>query len=181
MTGGVFVGISSNDYGQPSDWATQSSIDAYAGTGSALSIAANRLSYFLDLARPEPGRRHRLLLVAGRRASGLSEPAARGECDAGAGGRRESAALATMTVELCQGGFMAPDGRCKTFDASADGYVRRRGRRRRGAQAALARRFGRRRPGLGRHSRDSAINQDGRSNGLTAPNPQSQVRCAAPR
>jgi len=50
---GVFVGISVSDYGTLS--ASPSLIfqaDAYAGTGSALSIAANRISYSLDLHGP---------------------------------------------------------------------------------------------------------------------------------
>ena len=52
-------------------------IDAYAGTGNALSIAANRLSYLLRPPRPEPGGRHGLLVVAGGGPPGLPEPASR--------------------------------------------------------------------------------------------------------
>ncbi len=69
-------------------------IDAYIGTGGGLCVAAGRLSYVLGLARSQPGGRHRLLVVAGGRASGLSEPAhwrvrsrarRRRQSDAGAG------------------------------------------------------------------------------------------------
>ena len=68
---------------------------------------------------------------------------------------------------------MAPDGRCKTFDASADGFVRGEGcgmlviKRLSDAQAQ-------RRPDHRGHPRWSAVSQDGRSNGLTAPNGQAQ-------
>ena len=66
-----------------------------------------------------------------------------------------------------------PDGRCKTFDAAADGFVRGEGCGVRRAEAAV-RRAGRRRPRSWRVIRGSAINQDGRSSGLTAPNGPAQ-------
>ena len=55
-------------------------VDAWSGDRRAVSIAANRLSYLLDLRGPEPGGGHRLLVVAGRRAPGGAAPA-RGERD----------------------------------------------------------------------------------------------------
>lgn len=79
----------------------------------------------------------------------------------------------TMTVNFAKAGFMASDGRCKAFDARADGYVRSEG-----AGVVLLK-------PLSQALADgdpiyavvlgSATNQDGRSNGLTAPNPQSQI------
>ena len=48
---GVFVGISNNDYGR-TQFSDLSRIDAYAGTGNALSIAANRISYLFDFRGP---------------------------------------------------------------------------------------------------------------------------------
>ncbi|HCJ36016.1 MAG TPA: polyketide synthase, partial [Ktedonobacter sp.] len=69
-------------------------------------------------------------------------------------------------------GFMAPDGRCKAFDASADGYVRGEGV---GVVVLkpLSQALAEDDP-IYAIIRGSAINQDGRSNGLTAPNRQSQ-------
>ena len=69
--------------------------------------------------------------------------------------------------------MLAPDGRCKTFDAAADGYVARRRLRRGRAEAALRMRS----PTATACSpciRGTAVNQDGRSGGLTAPNGPAQ-------
>ena len=48
---GVFIGIATNDYGRL-QWNDLERIDAYAGTGNALSIAANRISYLFDFRGP---------------------------------------------------------------------------------------------------------------------------------
>ena len=77
-----------------------------------------------------------------------------------------------MTINFSQAGMMSPDGRCKTFDASANGYVRGEGcgvvvlKHRNAAEAAGDMVMG--------VIKASAINQDGRSSGLTAPNGRSQ-------
>ena len=77
-----------------------------------------------------------------------------------------------MNISFTKGRMMAPDGRCKTFDAAADGYVRAEGgvvltlKLERDARAAGDR--------ILAVVRGSAINQDGRSNGITAPNGPSQ-------
>src|SRR6185503_7897512 len=122
---GVFVGISSCDYAlfQIDDLAR---MDAYAATGSALSIAANRLSYTFDLRGPS---------VAVDSACSSSLVAVALACQSLERGTSEIALSAGVnlilgphwTVGLRRAGLMSADGRCKTFDAGADGYARGEG------------------------------------------------------
>lgn len=161
---GVFVGIGSHDYERlQSGEAT----DAYDGTGNASSIAANRLSYFLDLRGPS---------VAVDTACSSSLVALHlacrslrdGDCELALAGGVNLILDPQVTSGFAQAGMMAPDGLCKTFDAAADGYVRGEGC----GVVVLKRLADALRDGdpvLGL-IRGTAINQDGRSNGLTAPN-----------
>ncbi len=167
---GVFIGISNNDYGrlQLGDFKR---IDAYAGTGNALSIAANRISYVFDLRGPS---------LAIDTACSSSLVAVHQACDSL---RRGESALAlaggvnlilspAITINFSKAGAMAPDGRCKSFDARADGYVRGEG-----AGVVVLKPLGRAlADGAPIYAviRGSAVNQDGRSNGLMAPNPRAQ-------
>jgi amino acid adenylation domain-containing protein len=163
---GVFIGISSNDYGRLQRGSAQA-ISAYAGVGNALSIAANRLSYLLDLHGPSLAidTACSSALVAVHQAC---QSLRRGECDQALVGGVNVILSPAITVAFAQAGMMANDGRCKTFDARADGYVRSEGvgmillkplpaaiRAGDPIWAVLA---------------GTAVNQDGRSNGLTAPN-----------
>jgi acyl transferase domain-containing protein len=78
-----------------------------------------------------------------------------------------------LTISFSQGRAMASDGRCKSFDARADGYVRSEG----AGMVVLKRLSDAQRDGdpILAVIRGSAINQDGRTNGLTAPNGRAQV------
>jgi amino acid adenylation domain-containing protein/thioester reductase-like protein len=167
---GVFVGISSYDYSRL-QFGDLAGIDAYAGTGNAHSIAANRLSYALDLRGPS-------MAVDTACSSSLVAVhlAMQSLLD-----RESSLALAggvnlilspELTITFSQARMMASDGRCKTFDARADGYVRGEGC----GVVVLKRLSDALRDGdrILALLRGSAINQDGRSNGLTAPNGPSQ-------
>ena len=120
-------------------------IDAYVGTGNARSIAAGRISYMLGLRGPS-------LAVDTACSSSLvavhlaCQSLRDGECDlALAGGVNVIAVARRRSSIFSKAGMLSPDGRCKTFDAAADGYVRGEGVRRRRAEAAV-RRAGRRRP-----------------------------------
>ena len=77
-----------------------------------------------------------------------------------------------ITINFSKAGVMAPDGRCKAFDARANGYVRSEG----AGLVVLKPLSGRLAEGDPIYAviRGSAVNQDGRSNGLMAPNPLAQ-------
>jgi amino acid adenylation domain-containing protein/thioester reductase-like protein len=167
---GVFVGISSYDYSRL-QFSNPQQIDAYAGTGNAHSVAANRISYFLDLRGPS-------LAIDTACSSSLVaihiavSSLRTGESDLALVGGVNLLLSPELTIAFSQARMMAADGRCKTFDAHADGYVRGEGC----GMVVLKRlsdavRDGDRVMAL---LRGTAVNQDGRSNGLTAPNGQSQ-------
>ncbi|MDJ0572420.1 MAG: AMP-binding protein, partial [Pleurocapsa sp. MO_192.B19] len=163
---GVFIGMSSSDYSQLR-FHYGVDIDAYAGTGNAHSIAANRLSYLLDLKGPS-------LAVDTACSSSLlavhlaSQSLKTGECDQALAGGINLMLSPELTQTFSLAGMMAEDGRCKTFDAAADGYVRGEGC----GVVILKRLADAQRDGdrILAVIKGSAINQDGRSNGLTAPN-----------
>ncbi|MCZ7431310.1 type I polyketide synthase [Streptomyces sp. WMMC1477] len=167
---GVFVGIANNDYGRPRIQDLDG-IDAYTMTGNALSVAANRLSYLLDLRGPS-------LAVDTACSSSLvavhqaCASLAAGECTAALAGGVNLILSPAPAVNFSKSGAMAADGRCKTFDAAADGYVRAEG-----VGMVLLKPLSRARADGDRVLaviRGGAVNQDGRTNGLMAPNPRSQ-------
>lgn len=167
---GVYVGVSAVEYallGWP-----LTSVDAYASSGTSKSILANRISYQFDLRGPS-------LAVDTACSSSLvaAHLACRSlrskETDLALVGGVNVIVAPTLSVSYSKWGMMAPDGRCKTFDARADGFVRGEGcgvvvlKRLSDAQAAGDRIYA--------VIRGSAINQDGRSAGLTAPNLEAQI------
>jgi amino acid adenylation domain-containing protein len=169
---GVFVGISSSDY-RARQFSAPVHLDHLAGTGNAASIAANRISYVLDLQGPS-------LTVDTACSSSLlsvhlaSESLRRGECQVAVAGGVNLMLTPDLTVAFSQARMLSPDGRCKTFDAGADGYVRGEGC----GIVVLKRLSDALRDGdrIAAVIKGSAVNQDGRTNGLTAPNGVSQQR-----
>jgi acyl transferase domain-containing protein/acyl-CoA synthetase (AMP-forming)/AMP-acid ligase II len=164
---GAFVGISTNDYGR----LFSDHVDEYVGTGNALSLAANRLSYVHDWRGPSVAidTACSSALVAIHQACNSLRT---GECDLAIAGGVNLILTPHWSVSFARAGMLAPDGECKTFDARANGYVRGEGC----GLIVLERlkdalRNGRRTLAV---IRGSAINQDGRSNGLTAPNGMAQ-------
>ncbi len=167
---GVFIGISNNDYGR-NQLSDLRNIDAYAGTGNALSIAANRISYVFDFRGPS---------IAVDTACSSSLVAVHLACSSLRNGESTLAIAGgvnlilspAVTINFTKAGVMAPDGRCKAFDSRANGYVRGEG-----VGVVVLKR-------LAQAIADgdpiyavihgSAVNQDGRSNGLMAPNPLAQ-------
>lgn len=161
----VFVGISQGDYaGVCLDRAGPG---PYLGTGNALSIAANRISYSFDLKGPS---------VAIDTACSSSLVAVHEAIRSLRGGDSCMAVAAgvnlilssAVTEALDQANMLSADAQCKVFDARADGYVRAEGC---GAVVLkpLATAVADRDPIIA-VIKGSAVAQDGRSNGLTAPN-----------
>ena len=162
---GVFVGISHSDYA----WLQihhASNIDAYFASGFANSIAANRLSYFLDLKGPS-------LSVDTACSSSLvalhlaCQSLRSHESHLALAGGVNVMLSPQLTIGFSQAQMMARDGHCKTFDSAADGYVRGEGC----GVIVLKRLSDALQAGdtVLAVIKGSAINQDGHSNGLTAP------------
>ena len=177
---GVFIGISNYDYNR---LVCQDSayMDAYSSTGTLLAVAANRLSYFFNLRGPS---------LAVETACSSSLVAVHLACQS-LQCRETNLALAggvnlilspEVTIILSQTRLLAIDGRCKTFDADAAGYVRSEG-----CGVVILKRLAdalRDGDNILALVRGSAVNQDGRSHGLTAPRGTAQqavIRAALSR
>ncbi len=168
---GVFVGVISHDYAELHRM-SGATVTQHTGPGTSLSIVANRVSYLFGLRGPS---------LSIDTACSSSLVAVHMACQSLRSGE-SSVALAAgvnlvltpeLTVELTKFGGLSGDGRCKAFDAAADGFARGEG----GGLVVL-------KP-LSRALADGdpiwclirggAVNNDGFSNGLTAPSPQAQV------
>ncbi|NJP93728.1 SDR family NAD(P)-dependent oxidoreductase [Nonomuraea sp. FMUSA5-5] len=167
---GVWTGISGNEYAYLTT-ADLASVDAWTATGAALGMGANRLSYLLDLRGPSMA--VDTACSSSLVATHLAVSSLRaGECDLALAAGVNVLLSPVITLAFDRGGGTAPDGRCKAFDASADGMVRAEGC----GVVVLKRLTDALRDGdrvlalVGA----TAVNQDGRSNGLVAPNPEAQ-------
>jgi phthiocerol/phenolphthiocerol synthesis type-I polyketide synthase B len=168
---GVFAGACYTDYGYLAAL-DLASVDAWTNPGGALSIIANRLSYFLDLRGPS---------VTVDTACSSSIVALHLACQSLRVGDSDVALAAGVNLLLAPGifrafdqtGALSPTGACHAFDADADGFVRGEGC----GVVVLKRLSDAVRDGdrLLAVVRGSAVNQDGRSNGLLAPNPAAQM------
>lgn len=168
----VFVGVTAYDYmvtlaGQlrPED------LDAYIPTGNALNFTAGRLAYFL-------GARGPAMVIDTACSSSLV--AVHLACQSLRSRESDTALVGGTNLLLSPGpsiacsrwGMLSPEGRCKTFDADADGYVRSEG----AGVVVLKRLSDAQRDGnrILAVVRGSAVNQDGASSGVTVPNGPAQ-------
>ena len=163
---GVFVGISTNDYAQLQAMRGGAS-DGYRITGSAASIAANRISHHFDFRGPS------LTIDTACSSSMVAVHLAckslwDGECELAVAGGVNLILVPEVFASFAKAGFLSPDGKCKAFDAQADGYVRGEG----AGMLALKPLSSAMADGDPIYAviRGGAVNQDGRTNGLTAPN-----------
>ncbi|MEZ0356074.1 type I polyketide synthase [Mycobacterium sp. SA01] len=174
---GVFVGLATHDFlGMASDALTYPEIEAYLAIGTSSAAAAGRISYRLGLQGPavtvDTACSSSLVAIHQACQALLLD-----ECDlALAGGVNVMLSPATM-ITFSHSRMLAPDGKCKTFDASADGYVRGEGC----GVIAIKRLDDALRDGdhIRAVIRGSAVNQDGASGGLTVPNGVAQQRVIA--
>ncbi len=173
----VFIGLATHDYlGMASGELTFAEIEAYMAIGTSNAAAAGRISYRLGLQGPSVAvdTACSSSLVAIHQAC---QALRLGECDlALAGGANVLLTPATM-ITFSHAHMLAPDGRCKTFDAAADGYVRGEG-----CGVIVVKRLEdaiRDDDRIRAVIRGSAINQDGASGGLTVPNGVAQQRVIA--
>ncbi|HEU5474633.1 MAG TPA: beta-ketoacyl synthase N-terminal-like domain-containing protein [Actinophytocola sp.] len=168
---GVFLGTMAQEY-HLATGADPESIGTHSATGWDNSIIPARIAYTLGLQGPVLG-------VTTACSSSLTathlavQSLRRGESDLALAGGVNVMLHPNTTVAMTKFGGLSPDGRCRAFDAGANGYVRAEGcgvvvlRRLSDALAAGDRVYA--------VIRGSAVNNDGASNGLTAPNPRAQV------
>ncbi|WP_292704832.1 MULTISPECIES: beta-ketoacyl synthase N-terminal-like domain-containing protein [unclassified Nostoc] len=169
---GTFIGIYLNDYSKVmSSVGDVSNIDAFSAIGNSLSIAAGRLSYFFGLKGPS-------MAVDTSCSSSLvsvhlaCQSLRLKECNLALAGGVGLNLVPDTSIALSRTRMLNPDGRCKTFDAAANGFVKGEGcgivvlKRLSDALAdgdnilALI--------------RGSAVNHNGRSSSLISPNGLSQ-------
>ncbi|MEZ5583216.1 MAG: type I polyketide synthase [Candidatus Competibacteraceae bacterium] len=168
---GVYVGISTSDYAQLENSGEQHRVDAHSATGGAVSLAANRISYCLNLRGPS---------ISVDTACSSALVAVHLACNSLWNGESDMALAGGVNVIIGPGPFIAfcaatmlsPDGRCKAFDASANGFVRGEG-----AGMVLLK-------PLAKALADgdpvqavivgTGINQDARTNGITLPSQEAQ-------
>jgi malonyl CoA-acyl carrier protein transacylase len=162
---GVFVGVMNQDYFLLST-STSQALDMYTGTGNSVSFAAGRLSYIFGFEGPS-------LAVDTACSSSLltvhlaCQSLRMRECNLAVAGGANVILSPISTILECRAQMLSPDGRCKTFDAAADGFVRGEGcgmivlKR---LSDALADK-----DNILALIRGSAVNQDGRSSGMTVP------------
>lgn len=168
----VYAAAIWSDYAMLVDRAGVERVDQYAVTGWHHSIIANRISYLYGLHGPS-------LTVDAACSSALvalhlaSEGLRRGEGSLALVAAVNLNLLAESAVSVARFGALSLTGRCRTFDAGADGYVRGEG----GGVVVLKRLSDALRDGDRIHGllRGSAINNDGPSASLTSPNPDAQA------
>lgn len=170
---GVFIGITTSDYARHLDLGSPTGSDVYAATGNALNAAAGRIAFVLGLQGP-------CLAIDTACSSSLvavheaCQALRAGECDLALAGGVNVMLSPVASILFSKWGMLASDGRCKAFDAGADGFVRGEGC----GMVALRRLSDAEADGdtILAVIRGSAVNSDGRSSGLTVPNGPAQQK-----
>ncbi len=165
---GVYMGVCGNDY---SHLITKSghaeAVDKYYCTGNHYSIVSGRIAFFFGFHGPA------ISMDTACSSSVVALDAAVKDlrlkyCNAALVGGVNIIMAPEVSVNFCKSGMLSPEGQCKTFDASANGYVRSDA-----CAFILVKRLS---DALADHNtilaiiRGTAVNQDGPSSGLTVPN-----------
>ncbi len=176
---GVYAGISNNDYrglileASENTGPAEPAASLYAVTGTSLNTAIGRVAFALGLGGPAMAvdtACSSSLVATHQAVTGLQ----RGDADLALAGGVNVILSGRLLEYRANAGMLSPDGQCKAFDASANGYVRGEGcgivvlKRLADAEADGDRIWG--------IIRGSALNQDGASQGLTVPNGAAQER-----
>ncbi len=168
---GVFAGVTMTDYLHLAKQQPVEKIDAYFLTGNCLNVVPGRVSFFLGLHGPS-------LAIDTACSSSLAaihlacQSLRANECEMALAGGVNLMLLPEMLISGSRAHMFAADGRCKTFDARADGFVRGEG-----CGVVVLKRLSAAQKNGDRILaviRGSAINQDGPSSGLTVPNSEAQ-------
>jgi acyl transferase domain-containing protein/acyl carrier protein len=168
---GVFLGICASDYQTMLLARGEGAIDGYLASGTAPSIAAGRVSYTFGLQGPS------ISIDTACSASLVAihlacQSLRTQECSMALAGGVNAILSPATTIALSKAHMLSSDGRCKTFDARADGFVRGEGcgmvvlKRLSDAESDGDHVWG--------VIRGTAVNQDGRSSGMTAPSGKAQ-------
>jgi 3-oxoacyl-(acyl-carrier-protein) synthase/acyl carrier protein/SAM-dependent methyltransferase len=170
MPTGVYLGLTNSDYGRLLT-EDASRIDGYTAIGLAASIAAGRIAYFLGTKGPAMAvdtacssslvALHHAVQSLRKRETGLAIV-----------GAANLILYPDMNIGFSRTRMLSPRGRCHTFDASADGYVRSEG-----CCIVVLKRLSdavRDEDRILAAIRGTSVNQDGRSAGITAPNGPAQ-------
>jgi acyl transferase domain-containing protein/NADPH:quinone reductase-like Zn-dependent oxidoreductase len=169
---GVYIGIVASDYAAMQTRRNDlERIDAYTQSGLAYSIASGRISYVLGLQGPAMS--IDTACSSSLTAVHLACQALRGgECRMALAGGVHLILLPDNSICYSRARMLAADGRCKTFDAAADGFVEGEG-----CGIVVLKRLSDAiadRDQIVAVIKGSAVNQDGPSGGLTVPNGPSQ-------
>jgi len=172
---GVFIGGFTLDYQLMQNFGIYSryELQSNSATGMMMTMLANRISYVFGFHGPS--------MAVDTACSGslvavhlACQSIWNGECSLAIAGGANAMIAPTMTIAEAKGGFLSSDGRCKTFDAAANGYARGEG-----AGVVLIKPLGQAQADgdpVYAVIRGTAVSQDGHTNGITVPNGEAQQR-----
>lgn len=168
----VYVGVSRSDYQPLVEQLCDKSVAAHAVIGNTHSMVPGRISYFLNVSGPA---------IAVNTACSSSLVALHQACAGIINGSSDMAIaggvnllITPQSVEAFSSmNALSPDGKCKTFDAGANGFVSAEG-----VGVVLLKSYEKAREDgdtIWAVVKGTALNNDGHSNGITAPNPKAQT------